>query len=217
MLRKLEEALRAALEAPFAQLFPEKLQPLEMAAELRKTMDRSRLLTADGTFVPSSYALALGTEEHAQVAPAVPAIERELAEHLQAFAATENLIVGPHVRVHLYPDAGLTRGQMKVQAEFAPPPPAFLEVEAGLTPLHKRFELSDHMTIGRGTDCEVRIDEPAVSRRHAEIVWLYVLFQVRDLSSANGTFVNGQQVQRAPLRDGDLVEVGLVQLRFHCA
>jgi len=37
---------------------------------------------------------------------------------------------------------------------------------------------------------------------------------VEDLDSANGTFVNGQRVKKAALLDTDLVEIGLVQLRF---
>lgn len=215
MLRKLEEALRAAVEAPFAHLFPAQLQPVEMATELRQALDRARLLTPDGAFAPNVYTLALNAAEYQQLTSAVGALERELAEHLRAYAGVERLTTGPRLRVHLYPDEALSRGQMRAGAEFAAAPPAWVEVVAGLAERGQRFDLGADMTIGRGADCEIRLEEPAVSRHHAEIVWQYVQHQVRDLDSANGTFVNGQQVTRAPLGEGDLLEVGLVQLRYH--
>ncbi|MEN6642670.1 MAG: DUF3662 and FHA domain-containing protein [Armatimonadia bacterium] len=217
MLRKLEEALRAAVEAPFAHLFPEKLQPVEMATELRKAMDQARLLTPEGSFAPNVYSLGLSTEEYQQLSSALAALERELAEHLAGYAAGERLRVGPRVQVHLYAGETLSRGQMKAEAEFAPPPEAWLTIDGGLPERGKRFDLGPNMVIGRGSDCEIRLEDSAVSRHHAEIVWQYVQYQVRDLDSANGTFVNGQPVSSALLRDGDLVEVGLVQLRYHSA
>lgn len=217
MLRKLEEALRAAVEAPFAHLFPEKLQPVEMAGELRKAMDQARLLTPEGSFAPNVYSLGLSTDEYQQLTSALGALERELAEHLRAYAAEERLCVGSRVQVHLYETAALSRGQMRAEAEFASPPEAWLTIEGGLPERGKRFDLGSNIVLGRGSDCEIRLEDSAVSRHHAEIVWQYVQFQVRDLDSANGTFVNGQQVRSAPLRDGDLLEAGLVQLRYHSA
>lgn len=217
MLRKLEEALRAAVEAPFAHLFPEKLQPVEMATELRKVMDQARLLTPEGSFAPNVYSLGLSADEYEQLSSALPALERELAEHLAGYAAGERLTVGPRVQVHLYPHEALQPGQMRPEAEFAPPPEAWLTVEGGLPERGKRFDLGPSMVIGRGADCEIRLEDAAVSRHHAEMVWQYVQYLVRDLDSANGTFVNGQPVRSALLRDGDLVEVGLVQLRYHTA
>jgi len=77
------------------------------------------------------------------------------------------------------------------------------------------FEIGERAVIGREPDCEVLLAESAVSRRHAEIEWTYHGYRLRDLGSRNGTFVNAEEVDEVLLADGDLIEVGLVQLRFH--
>jgi HD-GYP domain-containing protein (c-di-GMP phosphodiesterase class II) len=71
------------------------------------------------------------------------------------------------------------------------------------------------LTIGRTPQCEVQIDDQAVSRRHctieAAIEWLVVV----DLGSANGTFINDEPIDRARLTPGDRLRVGstLVECR----
>jgi len=62
--------------------------------------------------------------------------------------------------------------------------------------------------IGREEDALICIDEQSVSRRHAKIEYKKTFPEVVDLGSANGTFVNGKQVRKAVLRDGDTVQVG---------
>jgi pSer/pThr/pTyr-binding forkhead associated (FHA) protein len=57
----------------------------------------------------------------------------------------------------------------------------------------------NRVVIGRGRDCDLVLDDPAVSRQHAVIsVRTGVPLVIEDLGSANGTFVNGKKIQ-APL------------------
>lgn len=217
MLRKLEDALRAALEAPFAQLFPEKLHPVEMAAAARRAMDQSRLLAEGSAYAHNRYIIHLSPEDLDRLSRALPTLERELTEHLNTYAGVQQLVVGPYLQVRVAgPDdavPALASGQMHVESAFSPPVLAYLEIVSG-TQRGQQFELRGQAVIGRGADCDLRLDEAAISRHHAEVLWEYVLYQVRDLGSANGTFLNGQQVLRAPLNEGDLLELGLVQLKF---
>lgn len=214
MLRRLEDALRAALEAPFAQLFPDKLHPVEMAAALRKAMDQSRLLAEAATYAHNRYTLRLDLQDYERLSRAIPTLEREFTEHLGKYAAAEGLIVGPYLQVRVEPDESLASGQLQAQSDFSGPIMAYLEVVGGLPERGRLFEVHDHVVLGRGSDCDICLQEAAISRHHAEILWQYVIYQVRDLGSANGTFVNGRQVLSAPLNEGDLLELGLVQLRF---
>lgn len=69
--------------------------------------------------------------------------------------------------------------------------------------------------IGRDRDLACSIDDPTVSRHHAEVNCSAEAASIRDLESKNGTFVGGIQVRDArELYDGDLIRVGSVELVF---
>ena len=61
------------------------------------------------------------------------------------------------------------------------------------------------LTIGRGSECDLVLDEPEMSRRHATIENAGEGIYLRDLGSSNGTFVNGVQVRDAVLHPGDQI------------
>lgn len=69
-------------------------------------------------------------------------------------------------------------------------------------------------TIGRLPTCEVLVNDPNVSRRHAEIRPQGDGFVLVDLGSTNGTRVAGSSVTEHPLRDGDVVTLGGTRLRY---
>jgi len=76
-------------------------------------------------------------------------------------------------------------------------------------------ELAEGKTsIGRVEDNMIRVDDPSVSSRHAEIVFDGELFHLHDLGSTNGTFVNGEQVSDAVLSAGDEIRFGAVSSVF---
>ena len=62
--------------------------------------------------------------------------------------------------------------------------------------------------VGRANDCEIWLSDDGVSRRHATILFESGVYTIEDTGSANGTFVGGQKVERATLRDGDLIQFG---------
>lgn len=72
------------------------------------------------------------------------------------------------------------------------------------------FELEgDLITIGRGSKNQIIIHDNEVSRDHCELAPVQDNYEVRDLGSSNGTFVNGQRVTTTwPLKHGALLELG---------
>jgi len=64
------------------------------------------------------------------------------------------------------------------------------------------------VVVGRQDDCQIRIPSPQVSRHHCEITSGAAGVRIRDLGSSNGTIVNGQRVEDAPLRPGDVLSIG---------
>jgi hypothetical protein len=74
--------------------------------------------------------------------------------------------------------------------------------------------MGDRTTIGRSPDCDVFLDDVTVSRKHAVLVDTGGSFQVEDLGSLNGTFLNRKRIEKAPLADGDELQVGKYRLTF---
>lgn len=68
------------------------------------------------------------------------------------------------------------------------------------------------LVIGRGADCDLVLDEPGLSRRHAVLEALPDGLFLRDMGSANGSFVNGSRVRDTALRHGD--QIVLDSIRF---
>lgn len=69
------------------------------------------------------------------------------------------------------------------------------------------------LVVGRGADVEVRVPHVSVSRKHAEIALVDGCPTVRDLGSANGTFVNGRRIDAASLCADDFLQFGDVVFR----
>jgi diguanylate cyclase (GGDEF)-like protein len=67
---------------------------------------------------------------------------------------------------------------------------------------------ADPVRIGRSQECEIWLNDDGVSRKHAVIRPEQDSYLVEDTQSANGTFVAGQRVESALLRDGDLIQFG---------
>ena len=108
---------------------------------------------------------------------------------------------GPMVRMSARADA----------AEDAPAEPGSRARDTDpsqLGGLRSVVRATSRIRIGRGPENDVVVDDLRVSRRHAEVRRVGDGFEVVDLDSHNGTFVNGQRVTRASVREGDLIGIG---------
>lgn len=72
----------------------------------------------------------------------------------------------------------------------------------------------ERIVLGRGSDCDITIDNLGVSRHHAEIVRDGKIYIVRDLGSSNGTFVGERKVSAHNLNDGDKIFIGKHSITF---
>ncbi len=73
---------------------------------------------------------------------------------------------------------------------------------------------SDVTRLGRAADCEISLDDITVSRWHAELLRDGDDYRVRDAGSLNGTYVNGERIDEAPLHQGDELQVGKFRMVF---
>jgi pSer/pThr/pTyr-binding forkhead associated (FHA) protein len=70
------------------------------------------------------------------------------------------------------------------------------------------------ITVGRGPESDIFLDDVTVSRKHAEIERGERGFRIRDVGSLNGTYVNRVRVDAVDLRNGDEIQVGKYRFKF---
>jgi len=78
------------------------------------------------------------------------------------------------------------------------------------------LEITKNMeiTIGRDASCVCRLETSTVSRLHAVIAWQDTHFTIRDTDSRNSTKVNGKAIKITTLEHGDLIKIGVFDMRF---
>ena len=72
----------------------------------------------------------------------------------------------------------------------------------------------DELVLGRENECDFAIESDTVSRRHARVHREGGDWELEDLQSTNGTYLNDALVKRSPLGDGDLVRIGAAIFKF---
>lgn len=98
--------------------------------------------------------------------------------------------------------------------EALPARSALLIVRSGPTAGARYLLDTDVMTVGRHPEADIFFDDVTVSRRHAEITREGTTFEIIDQRSLNGTYVNGERVDRGVLDNGSEVRIGKFRLNF---
>jgi pSer/pThr/pTyr-binding forkhead associated (FHA) protein len=89
-----------------------------------------------------------------------------------------------------------------------------LIVKRGPNAGSKFFLDTDTTAIGRHPDSDIFLDDITVSRHHAEIRRAASGFELHDVGSLNGTYVNRERVEEGDLRSGDEIQIGKFKLVF---
>lgn len=101
-----------------------------------------------------------------------------------------------------------------------PPSFAWLVIVEGIHAGHICKLHADATIIGRDpSSCEIVIDDPSISRQHAKVRVMEddekkKVFMLYDLATENGTLLNGEEIVREALHDGDQVLIGQTRLVF---
>jgi hypothetical protein len=224
ILQKFENRLEQMVSGVFAKAFRSAVQPVEIAAALQREVDNSaQILSRDRRLVPNQFHVELSPQDHERLAPYSSTLAQELTEMLREHAHEQAYVFTGPVTISFDEKDDLTTGRFRVRsAALAQVTPAagsvtdtavrranvILEVNGMKHPLDP-----PGIVIGRGTDADLRINDPGVSRRHAEIRVSAndtsgTDVSVVDLGSTNGMLVNGSRVQQATLEDGGTIKIG---------
>jgi hypothetical protein len=227
-LQKFEQRLERLVSGAFARAFRSAVQPVEIAAALQRECDNNtQILSRQRRMVPNDFHVELSQADMDRLSPYDSALVQELSGQLHehgekqsyvfagpitiAFETADDLTIG-RFRVRSQAHASVISNATQTQVRRAR---AFLDVNGTRHPLQP-----PGLVVGRGTDADLRITDPGVSRRHVEFTVDEspaegVRIAVHDLGSTNGMLVDGHRIATTPLHDGSEVRIGRTTITVH--
>ena len=244
VLQRFERRLQGMVEGTSARAFKSPLQPVEVGSSIQHEMDEKAAIVAQGRIlVPNDFVVEIAQADGERLGIYAESIGVELATLAREHATEQGYsFVGPvRIRFEGVPDlstgmfrirSGVIRGHTVEAGEVRQPVSDLPRVPSSQFPGRPRlvvsgsapgvgveagstYELQTPVTLlGRGTDCDLRLVDPGVSRHHCELRVEDGQVVLVDLGSTNGTFVNGQPVRRVVLVDGTTVTLGRTTMIF---
>jgi Protein of unknown function (DUF3662)/FHA domain len=223
LLERFEDSLDRLVNGAFARAFKAEVQPVEIASALQREInDRAAVIDRNRTVIPNIFVVELSDHDYRRLAVFRDALQTELATLVRDYGAEQGYTLLGSVDVRLGQDDELETGIFRVRSEARASVQAPGSQQAHEADLRQpRLELGPTAyplvraisRLGRGSDTDIRIEDPGASRNHCEIV-LGQPVLLRDLNSTNGTLVNGQRVAQAELVDGTTITIGTTSLVF---
>lgn len=227
LLDRFEQRLDRMVNGAFARAFKAEVQPVEVASALQREMDdRAAVVSRGRTVVPNVFAVDLSPHDFERLSVYADTLTGELEGMVREYAEEQRYTFVGGVTVTMTDDDSLETGLFRVHSEAkaevasnpqgvrTPPTPPVGSGQPRLVADDTAHPLSRAVTrLGRGTDVDIRIDDPGVSRHHAEVL-LGREVLLRDLGSTNGTYVDGVQVGESVLHDGAVIQLGGTRLTF---
>lgn len=217
------------------------------AALQREVDNSAQILSRDRRLAPNNFTVDLSPSDYERLSTYGQTLAGQLADLLHEHADEQHYFFAGPLELHFQRAPDLTTGRFHVTSRASatvtpapsvrPPatPPAGMPGSgvpsqpdgraAGPSQPTLALEvngtrhrlMAPGLVVGRGSQADLRIDDPGISRRHAEFKVEagpdhHVAVTVVDLGSTNGTTVDGHRVQRASLRDGAVVQIGATRI-----
>jgi hypothetical protein len=236
--------MESLVERGFARLLRTRMQPIEVAKKLSREMEAQRTVAINRVLVPNHYTAALSAEDFDHFAPIQATLQREMATYLAEYAAEHQYTLPGEAVVTLVRDETLRAGGLKITVRMedlgeewsagttplaptqlmpsAEPSPTAPPARQSTAPTRARIDLQgascfldqDVASMGRGLDNDVVVEDTRVSRHHARLRRGPRGWELMDLASTNGTFVNGRQIKQHAVAHGDTISLGGLEMKF---
>ena len=223
VLDRFEKSVEGAVNGVFSKFGSKDLQPVDLSSALEREIDNEAMpVGRDRTVAPNEYRFKLSTPDFDRIEQwGSETLADELADNLTNYARSQHYaFVGPVV-VIFEEDLELTKGSFKltsasVQGNAVPVTTDDQSQDSPLLEINgSQYLLTKEKTIiGRGSGCDIVIDDPGISRKHLEIDITPNGVIARDLGSTNGTYVEGHQVPAATLLDGNTITIGRTRILY---
>jgi hypothetical protein len=220
-LQNFEHKLEQMISGAFARAFRSAVQPVEIAAALQRECDNNaQILSRQRRMAPNDFHVELSQGDLDRLSPYDTALGEELTHQVEDHAEQQGYIFPGPVRIAFEAADDLTTGRFRIRSKAQ----ARVTGKATHTQVSRARALLDvngtqhpiqppGLVVGRGTEADVRINDPGVSRRHVEFEVEVTSggtprLTVNDLGSTNGMLVDGHRITRTAVRDGTTVKIG---------
>lgn len=213
ILDSVERGLERAVNGAFARTFRSGVQPVEIAAGLKRELDiGSVVVDRDRVLAPNRFVVRVAGADADRLTRMGGTLERELIDVVSKHARRQGyqLLGGPDVELRR--DDSLPTGVLQIDASQVESRVSWtpvVEVEGVQHALRKGATI-----VGRGSDADIRISDSAASRQHLQLIWDGKAGIARDLGSTNGAKINGQRFREAALSPDTVITIGQTPLRF---
>ncbi len=226
---RFEKLARILIEGSIDKIFIEEPVANRIATELARSVDRSRKPNK----LAHQYTISIDPETYSSLnQPDIHTLNLQLEELVSRLAQEYNIELSEHPAVSIVSESNRSLGYLSIQASFGntidnptqikPKNKQQIAIEAiqmigaFLIINGKRHITLDKpiISIGRHMQNDIVLDEPSVSRQHAQIRWRFGRFTINDLGSSSGTFVNRAQIQEIVLQTGDVILLGNASLIY---
>lgn len=229
-LELLESRLQSLIEGHLARLIPTRAFQDELIQKLVAAMKSGSKILPDGTmFAPDTYILFIHPDQLLRLSalekslPGLSSIIKDVGDKL-------GFIFSKHPEINLVPNVALDLKKVLVQAQISfdilgetvelstatgekasnIPLNAFLIVNGvKIFPLEKTV-----INIGRQSDNDLVINDPSVSRVHAQLRAVRGKYVISDLGSTDGTRVNGQRITQRTLHSKDVITLASIPMVY---
>jgi len=222
LLDRFEDQINTMVQGAFAKAFPSEVQPVEIAAAIQTEMEENSLTLAGGTTVsPNTFLVEISPHDAQRLLTHKEILRINLIDFATIISKENNWTLLDTIDVKLVEDKQLALGIFRVTAERSssvkqhdPLPSHQLKNPPKLLINGTAYPLTmSVIVIGRGADADIRINDPAVSRRHLRITYEDTA-TFEDMQTRNGTLLNGNTTLSGPLKDGDTMLIGSTSIIY---
>jgi hypothetical protein len=224
VLQRFEQRLEGAVTGAFARAFRSAVQPVEIAAALQREVDNSaHILSRERMLVPNDFTVELAPSDFERLNPFSTTLADELETLVQEHVVEQRYTMPGQFEIAFKMVNDLSTGRFRVRSKTtAAVTPvagqrltetAVRSADVVLEVNGMRHPLSPPgVVIGRGNEADLKIDDPGISRRHAQIKihqsGAETTVTIVDLDSTNGVVLNGHRVATAVVADGSEIRLG---------
>ncbi|MCL3817169.1 FhaA domain-containing protein [Aeromicrobium wangtongii] len=224
VLQRFEQRLEGAVTGAFARAFRSAVQPVEIAAALQREVDNSaHILSRERMLVPNDFTVELSPSDYERLNPFSSTLSEELSTLVYEHVSEQRYTMAGELHIAFTRAGDLSTGRFRVRSKTTAsvtPVVGQRMTETAVRSSNVVIEVNGMkhpleppgVVIGRGNEADLKIDDPGISRRHAQIKIHQsgdqTTVTIVDLDSTNGVVLNGHRVSTAVVADGSEIRLG---------